>query len=239
VPETAAIENRGHTREVRIQTSVLASLERRALIWMAYRLPPWVTSDQLTALGAVAMAGVGIGYGLARWTPLGLVLASVCLAINWFGDSLDGTLARVRNRQRPRYGYYVDHVIDVAGVLVLMAGLAVSGLLHPASAAALLIAYYLVSLEVYLATHSLGRFRMSMAGIGPTELRLLLIAANVVAVFRPAGVVWGTGLTAFDIGAIASTAVLLVIFVVSAIVNGRRLAAMEALPPAARVRPLL
>lgn len=230
MPETLAIGSNTSAREVRIQRSVLATLERRALIWMAHRLPARVTSDQLTALGAVAMAGVGAGYALARWTPLGLVLASICLAINWFGDSLDGTLARVRNRQRPRYGYYVDHVIDVAGILLLMAGLAASGLLHPASAVAALIAYYLVSLETYLATHSLGEFRMSVGGIGPTELRLLLIAGNVAALLRPMNGIGGTMLTPFDIGAIVGAGALMVVFVVSAIANGRRLAALESLP---------
>ena len=142
--------------ETRVQQSVLTALEKRVLHWLAVRMPAGINSDHLTLLALFAMVSVGASYWLSRYTPIGLVLATVWLAVNWFGDSLDGTLARVRGQQRPRYGYYVDHVVDVVGVLFLFAGLGLSGYLHPGVAAALLMAYFLLSLEIYLATHSLA-----------------------------------------------------------------------------------
>jgi hypothetical protein len=91
----------------RAQVSFLAPVEKKCLIWMAGRTPRWVNSDHLTALGLAAMLGAGLSYWYARWNSAGLWLVILCLAVNWLGDSLDGTLARVRNRQRPRYGFYV------------------------------------------------------------------------------------------------------------------------------------
>jgi len=213
----------GFTPETRLQQSVLTRLERRTLHWIAPRLPTAVHSDHLTLLALVAMIGVGASYWLSSITPWGLMLASVLLAVNWFGDSLDGTLARVRNRQRPRYGYYVDHVVDVAGTTFLFGGLALSGLMHPGIAAITLLAYFLVSLEVYLATHSLGEFRMSFLGFGPTELRLLLALGNTALFLRPVTDVAGTGLTPFDVGGLIGSVALVAIFIGSAVRNTRRL----------------
>lgn len=214
-------------QETRIQQSLLTRLERRTLLWLAHRMPAAINSDHLTLLALIAMIGVGASYWLTRITPAGLVLASLFLVLNWFGDSLDGTLARVRRQQRPRYGYYVDHVVDVVGVLFLFGGLALSGLMTPAVAAAVLLAYFLVSLEVYLATHSLGEFRMSYAGFGPTELRLLLIAGNTALLLWPVVNVASTGLTPFDIGGIVGAAGLVGVFSYSAVRNTRRLYAEE------------
>lgn len=211
----------------RIQNSVLTGLEKRVLLWLAQRMPARVNSDHLTVLAFVAMIGVGASYWLSSVTPIGLVLVMVLLAVNWFGDSLDGTLARYRDQQRPRYGYYVDHVVDVTGVLFLFGGLALSGLMHPVIAGVLLLAYYLVSLEVYLATHSLGQFNMSFFGVGPTELRLLLAAGNIAMLIRPTTSVFGTGLTPFDIGGIIGAIGLAVTFVYSAIKNTSTLYRME------------
>src|SRR6202451_3141794 len=145
----------------RIQESITSGLERRALLWLAARMPPWVTSDQLTLLGFVAMLLAGASYLLARWHPVGLLLATVCLALNWFGDSLDGTLARARNRQRPRYGFYVDHMVDSFGAVALMGGLALSGYMHPYIAIGLLVAFLVLSIQSYLATYTLGEFQLS------------------------------------------------------------------------------
>jgi archaetidylinositol phosphate synthase len=206
-------------QETRIQNSVLTRLERRALSWLAHRLPARVNSDHLTVLALAAMVGVGASYWLSSLTPAGLLLASALLVVNWFGDSLDGTIARVRNRQRPRYGYYVDHVVDVVGICFLFGGLVLGGLMHPTVALVTLLAYFLVSLEVYLATHSLGEFRMSFAGMGPTELRLVLVAANTALLLRPTTSVGGTWLTPFDVGGLIASAALVVVFVVSAIRN--------------------
>ena len=171
-----------HVREHR---SVLAEVEKRTLVWLAVRLPRWVNSDHLTGLGAMAMLGTGAAFAAASLSPWTLLLVPPMLAVNWFGDSLDGTVARVRNTQRPRYGYYVDHVVDVANVSVLFAGLALSGLLSPWIAAVLLVGYLLLSAESFLATHALGVFRISFAGFGPSELRILLSIGALAVLVKP------------------------------------------------------
>lgn len=216
--------------ETRVQQSVLTALEKRVLHWLAVRIPDSINSDHLTLLALFAMVSVGASYWLSRYTPVGLVLATFWLAVNWFGDSLDGTLARVRAQQRPRYGYYVDHVVDVVGVLFLFGGLGLSGYLHPAVAATLLIAYFLLSLEVYLATHSLGRFQMSFFGVGPTELRLVLAAVNVALLITDPPHLAGSTLTVLDAGALAGAAALVFTFVVSACRNTRLLYRAEPMP---------
>jgi phosphatidylglycerophosphate synthase len=216
--------------ETRVQQSVLTALEKRVLHWLAVRIPDSINSDHLTLLALFAMVSVGASYWLSRYTPVGLVLATFWLAVNWFGDSLDGTLARVRAQQRPRYGYYVDHVVDVVGVLFLFGGLGMSGLLHPAVAATLLIAYFLLSLEVYLATHSLGRFQMSFFGVGPTELRLVLAAVNGVLLFTEPAPLPGSTLTVLDAGALVGAAALVCTFVFSAVRNTKQLYRAEPMP---------
>jgi archaetidylinositol phosphate synthase len=150
----------------RANASVLATLEKRSLIWIAERLPDWVTSDHLTALGFVSLAMTGLLYWQARANRAALAAAVVFLILNWFGDSLDGTLARVRNRQRPRYGFYVDHVLDALGTFLLMSGLAFSGHMTPSIAYAFLIVYLLLSIEIYLATY-LGNGRDFDSGCDP------------------------------------------------------------------------
>jgi phosphatidylglycerophosphate synthase len=192
-------------------------------------MPRRVNSDHLTALALVAMLGAGLSFWLASTTPIGLGLVVVFLMINWFGDSLDGTLARVRNCQRPRYGYYVDHVVDVVGTLLLFGGMALSGFMSPAIAAVLLIAYYLLSLEVYLATHSLGTFRMSFFKVGPTELRILLAVGALTLIWNPMPIIAGHPVKLFDLGGAIGAAGLVVTFVVSAIRNGKTLYESEKL----------
>jgi phosphatidylglycerophosphate synthase len=215
----------------RLQHSLLATVEKRTLQWLAVRIPPAIHSDHLTLLALVAMVGAGLSYGLARPPPTaGLLLVIVCLAINWFGDSLDGTLARVRQQQRPRYGYYVDHVVDAVGALCLFGGLALSGFMSPAIAAALLIAYFLLCLEVYLATHSLGEFRMSFFGMGPTELRIVLAVGNLVLLVHPMATIGGHEYRLFDVGGAAGAAGLAATFVYSAVRNTRALYAAEPMP---------
>ena len=122
------------------------------------------------------------------------------LALNWFGDSLDGTLARVRDCQRPRYGFYVDHILDAIGMSVLMTGMAFSGYISPSVAAVFLIAYLLLSIEIYLATYTIGTFHLSYWSFGPTELRILLLIGNLFALRRPDAVVAGHDFLLFDIG---------------------------------------
>ena len=229
-------------QEVRVQQSVLTALEKRTLAWLAVRMPDAVNSDHLTALAFLAMIGVGLSYWMSAYTPIGFVLATLGLAINWFGDSLDGTVARVRQQQRPRYGYYVDHVVDVVGILLLFGGMVLGGLMHPATAAAVVIAYYLLSLEVYLATHSLGTFQMSFLGVGPTELRLLLAAANAVLLVRADAHVGGTSFTFLDVGGAVGAVGLVGTFVYSVARNTRWLYLAEPLPArpdrAASARPV-
>ncbi len=177
----------------RMQCSLLAPLEKRSLIWMAHRLPSWVNSDHLTLLGFLALVGVGCSYWYSRESRAGLVLANLFLILNWFGDSLDGTLARVRNQQRPRYGFYVDHMLDACGSVFVFVGLALSRHMSPPIALALLVAYLLLSIEAYLATHTVGIFQLSFAAFGPTELRLLLIAGNIALLFNPAKLLFDVG----------------------------------------------
>jgi phosphatidylglycerophosphate synthase len=153
------------------------------------------------------------------------------LAINWFGDSLDGTLARVRQQPRPRYGYYVDHVVDAIGAMCLFGGMAASGFMSAPVAAVLLIAYFLLCLEVYLATVSLGEFRMSFFGVGPTELRIVLALGNIALLVHPTAVVAGHTFKLFDVGGVIGAAGLLATFLFSAARNTRTLYREEPLPP--------
>ena len=161
---------------VRINHGVLAQVERQALIWLAERLPERIHSDHLTALAVVGTAIASTSFAFARLFPVALVGVAVGLAINWFGDSLDGTVARVRRQERPRYGYYVDHVLDVVGIALLMGGIALSGYMTPLVALGVLVAYLLVSAEVFLATRRRRRVPHVVRRVGPTELRILLSA---------------------------------------------------------------
>jgi len=214
----------------RLQASFLNAIEKRTLRWLAERMPASVNSDDLTVLALVAMAGVGASYWLAAADPVGLLLAIVFLAINWFGDSLDGTLARVRNTQRPRYGYYVDHIVDVIGTFFLFSGLALSGYMSPGVAALLLIAYFMVCLEVYLATVSLGTFKMDFMKIGPTELRILLSIGNIALLFHPTATMFGYTFKLFDVGGVIGAAGMFIALIISAIRNTRTLYLAEPLP---------
>jgi phosphatidylglycerophosphate synthase len=209
---------------------MLSSLERRTLIWLATRIPRAINSDHLTGLALVAMIGAGASYWLASVTPLGLVLATVCLAINWFGDSLDGTVARVRQQQRPRYGYYVDHVVDAVGAFALFGGLALSGYMSPGVAAVLLLAYYLLCVEVYLAAHAIGRFQMSFFAMGPTELRILLAIGNVALAVHPTATILGQTFNLFDVGGAIGAVGLAMTFLYSAARNTRQLYLEEPIP---------
>jgi archaetidylinositol phosphate synthase len=184
----------------RIQESWVAALEKRALLWLAERTPRWLGPDHLTALGLAAQIGAGICYALAahsRYSLLGVIL---CLALNWLGDSLDGTLARVRQQLRPRYGFYLDHMVDSFGALALMGGLAMSGYMHPWIAMGLLVAFLMLSIQSYLATHTLGEFRLSFWRFGPTELRILLAAGNLALFWTPQVHFLGTYYRLFDVG---------------------------------------
>jgi len=184
----------------RVNEALTARLEKRALEWMARRAPRWVSSDQLTLLGLGSQIGAGVCYALSRYDRRALLLVIVCLALNWLGDSLDGTLARVRRQERPRYGFYVDHMVDMLGAVALMCGLGASGLLHWPVAIAMLIAFLLLAGESYLATYTLSRFELSQGIFGPTEIRILLVMGNLAALRSPWSTVFGHRVLLFDLG---------------------------------------
>ena len=184
----------------RINRSLTAGIEKRALTWMAERAPRWVTSDGLTLLGLFAQIGAGALYALSRYASAALIGVIVCIVLNWFGDSMDGTLARVRNQQRPRYGFYVDHMVDILGATAMMCGLGLSGFVHWQVALAMLIAFLLLSAESYLATYTLSCFQMSQGIFGPTEIRILLIAGTIALMRSPYATLFGYRLLLFDVG---------------------------------------
>jgi phosphatidylglycerophosphate synthase len=184
----------------RVNQALTASIEKRALQWMAERAPAWLSSDQLTLLGLGAQVGAGVCYALARYDLQALLLVNLCVVLNWLGDSLDGTLARVRQQQRPRYGFYVDHMVDIFGSVALMGGLGCSGLLHWQTAIAMLVGFLLLSSESYLATYTLSCFELSQGIFGPTEIRILLIAGNLALLRSPYATLFGHRMLLFDLG---------------------------------------
>jgi len=220
-------QNTGFQEAARTQTSLLAAVEKRTLIWFAHHMPAWINSDHLTTLGVLGMLLAGLSYWWARWNPLALLLVCFFLMINWFGDSLDGTLARVRNHLRPRYGFYVDHLVDAFGALFLLAGLGLSGYMSMPVAAALLITYYLLSIEIYLATYSLRVFKISYGIFGPTELRIALCIGNIFLLFRPDVHINGQVYRLFDVSGVVGMVFLAVILLNSAIRNTHRLYSEE------------
>jgi len=199
----------------RVQESWTTSAEKQALRWLAVRTPEWIGPDHLTFLGLAAQIGAGLCYWLAGWNKYALLGVILFIALNWLGDSLDGTLARVRQRQRPRYGFYVDHMVDSFGALALMGGLAVSGYMQPWIAIGLLVAFLMLSIQSYLATHTLGEFHLSFWRFGPTELRLLLVAGNLALLWKPRVHFLGEYYKLFDVGGaigLAGMALMLVFF---------------------------
>lgn len=227
-PNTPKQDSRPHFENApRIQEAVTATLEKKVLLWLAARTPARINSDHLTLLGFTAMCLACASYALARHNRIGLLLATICLALNWFGDSLDGTLARVRNRQRPRYGFYVDHIIDSIGALLLMGGLAASGYLDPGIAIGMLVAFLLLSIETYLATYTIGSFRMSFWKFGPTEIRILLALGNITLWLRPEARVPIVGYRLFDFGGIVAIAGMSAMLVIAVARNTTKLYRQE------------
>jgi len=202
---------------IREHDSILAASEKRLLVRMAGALPAWVNSDHLTFTGSVAMLGIGVSFWAGGWA---LLMVIPLLAVNWFGDSLDGTLARVRKQERPRYGYYVDHVLDAVGFAALFGGLMLGGHLSPSIGLAFLAAYYLLVAEISMATHARGRFKMAFMKVGPTELRMLLAAGTIQLMRSEFVVMFGHRWLLFDVGAAVAIAGTLLAFVVNAVRNG-------------------
>jgi phosphatidylglycerophosphate synthase len=194
-------------------------MEKRVLIRIASSLPHWIHSDHLTLLGFAGMAAAGVCFSISTYNKYLLIGSVICLAVNWFGDSLDGTLARVRNRLRPRYGFYVDHVVDAIGALILITGLAMSPYMSLSVGAGLLIAYFLLSIEIYLATHALGIFKLSFWKWGPTELRILMSIGIIVLLFKPYVTIAGQKFLLFDVGGTCAIVAMTLMMIISAVKN--------------------
>ncbi len=214
----------------RINQAMTARMEKRALQWMAERAPSWLTSDQLTILGLAAQIGAGVCYAMSRYNRYALLLVILCLVLNWFGDSMDGTLARVRQQQRPRYGFYVDHMVDIFGSVALMCGLGFSGLLHWQTAIAMLVAFLLLSSESYLATYTLSCFQMSQGIFGPTEIRILLIIGNLALLRSPYSTLFGHKMLLFDLGGTIAAVIMLAMAIIISIRHTAQLYRQEPLP---------
>jgi archaetidylinositol phosphate synthase len=223
LPKVVRVGKQASSGAMRRQESFTAIVEKRALVWLAERTPAWLNSDHLTLLGFGAQLLAGAGYALAHWNRDALLVVIVALVLNWLGDSLDGTLARYRQQQRPRYGFYVDHMVDSIGALALMGGLAVSGFMHSAIAIALLIGFLLLSIQSYLATYSLGEFRLSFWRFGPTELRILLAIGSIALFFRPIVQIFGKPHRLFDVGGVIGVIGMGVMLIVWTAQNTRKL----------------
>jgi archaetidylinositol phosphate synthase len=220
----------GFRDAVRVQEALTAPLERKVMAWLARRTPEWIGPDHLTALGFAAQFLAGLCYAAARLSLLGLSGATIFIAINWLGDSLDGSLARSRNQLRPRYGFYVDHMADTFGAIFLMAGLGASGYLHWQISAALLTAFLALSIQSYLAAYTLANFQLAHAWFGPTEIRILMMAGNVALVFSSRVELFGREFFLLDIGGAVATVAMFAMAIAASIKNTRRLYNEERLP---------
>jgi phosphatidylglycerophosphate synthase len=219
----------------REKTFLLARPEGRVLDWIARRLPAWVMPDHLTILGVLAAVGIAIAYALSNQDPLWLWAASGLLVVHWLGDSLDGTLARVRRSERPRYGYYLDHLVDAIATALIGIGLGLSPYMLLVTGLVIVVAYLVLSINTYLETNTLGVFSLGYGRLGPTEARVALVAINTVLAIglAPALTVLGLGITVLDVVVLGAAALMLGALGVRAARNLRELARQE---PAVRVQ---
>ena len=224
---------------VRIQTSILNALEKKVLVWLAERQPKWMTSDILTYIGTFGAVVIAAGYILSAWNINFLWLSSLGFVINWYGDSLDGTLARVRKTQRPVYGYYIDHTVDCINEFIMFIGIGLSGLMHFSLAMVILAVYFMLTINVSINAHLKKEFRLTYAKLGPTEFRILAIIANtVLALVRPISefaltfFIFGREFTlaSLDIVGIVVLLVLAVIYLTTIVKDGRGYAEMDPMP---------
>lgn len=213
----------------RQRKALTADVEKRALQAMARRVPPRMSSDHLTVIGVIGAMGAGVAYGLSALSPHWLWLASAMLVVNWFGDSLDGTVARVRRSERPRYGYYLDHAVDALTTTMTGVGVGLSPFVDLRAALVLVVLYLIMSINVYLESSVYGVFRMDYGVVGPTEVRIVLILVNVALVW----LVLGAGVPAATLSfygtlVIAATAAgMLALFLTRFVRNLRTLGALE------------
>jgi len=223
----------GKKPEVRIQTSILNSLEKKALVWMALRIPRKINSDHLTVIGLIGALLSSAGYILSNLESNFLWLASLGLLVNWFGDSLDGTLARVRKAQRPTYGFFIDHSIDGLTVFAICVGAGLSPYINFAVAMLILAGYLLLSVLTYINTYLKGEFRITYNKLGPTEFRLLVILINTLFIYYPTGtrnfVLDGVALSLFDVIGIVIAFILFIIYLVNFLIDKNKYAKID--PP--------
>lgn len=223
----------GKENSERIQTSILNSLEKKALVWLANRQPAWMTSDMLTYFGVAAAVFYMLFCWLANYNVNFFWASSFCLVLNWYGDSLDGTLARVRQTQRPKYGFFIDHSLDALTTCMFCIGLGLSPLMQMSIALFIMGGYLCMSIYTYLSTIILGEFRLTYASLGPTEMRLILIAVCILYIYNPFADVFvrilGQEWTVYDcIGALI-TVIIFTIYVVSLAKDLKKLAKID--PP--------
>jgi phosphatidylglycerophosphate synthase len=211
----------------RIQQNLLAASERRLLNWLCGRLPPWVTPDQLTAAGMAGALGVFAGYCLSVFHTYWLWMAIGGYVLQWFGDSLDGSLARYRQIERPSYGYFIDHSCDGLATLLILAGMGLSPFVRLDVALICLAGYLLLSIHAFLSARVLGELKLSHVGAGPTELRLLLIALTMAMMALGSGPGIFGSYSGFDFVVGGVGILLILLFVVQTLVTGRRLAGLE------------
>ena len=231
--------NREAQQSVRIQTSVFNALEKKILVSIAKHLPKWIKSDALTALGVFGSMVVALGFILTNYDIHWLWLSSLGLVINWFGDSLDGTIARVRGTQRRIYGFFLDHNIDGITISIMAIGAGLSPYVHLPLAMGVLVVYLLLSIYVYISAHLKGEFKLTYAKLGPTEFRILIIIMNTIFMYVPfirdythKIVIGGRAMTfsLFDYGIAVILVILLVIYIVTLIQDIRSYAIMDPLP---------
>lgn len=225
-------------QSTRIQTSILNAAEKKALVWMASRMPRWVSSDMLTGIGTLGAFVIGLGYALSGKNINFLWLASFGFLLNWFGDSMDGTLARVRNQQRPRYGFFLDHNIDCINEAMMFIGAGLSPFLRLDLALVVFSVYLMLSIYVYISAHLKGEFKLTYGKLGPTEFRLIVVIANTLFIFiKPLGTFVRTysifgrpiELHSLDFVAAIILVVLIIMYLASLIKDGKEYAAMEPL----------
>ena len=192
----------GKENSERIQTSLLNAAEKKALVWLAERQPAWVTSDFLTYLGVAGAVLFAVACWLANDNVNYLWLSSLGLVINWYGDSLDGTLARVRQTQRPQYGFFIDHTLDALTTCLFCIGIGLSPFMRLDIALFILAGYLCMSIYTYLSTIIMGQFRLTYASLGPTEVRLIIIAVSILYIYNPwpevSETVFGAPWTVYD-----------------------------------------
>jgi archaetidylinositol phosphate synthase len=225
----------------RVNRISLGPLERRIVPWLAARLPDWVQPDHLTILGLFAALLIGLSYGLTRFCLNWLWMANAALALHWYADSLDGSLARMRHIERERYGFFVDHYSDTVAVFLICLGMGLSPIMDLRIALLIIIGYYAMMILVYLVSLARDVFKISFAGMGPTEIRLLIILVNIaVWLFdNPVLQIHGLQVTVFTLCGIAVFAALIVFYIIFGEIERRKLAALDPPPSPAERSPLV